>query len=131
MKRSRVLLDTQAFLWFVFADPRLSSKAGKVIENSRVEKVLSIISLWEIALKVSLRKLELGTTYDRFIEENVRTRILEVLPVELAHLSSYTRLPFHHRDPFDRLLIAQCQVERLPIVTVDAHFSPYGVDIVW
>lgn len=131
MRPARVLLDTQAFLWFVFDDRRLSRTADKVIGNLRVQKVLSVASLWEIALKVSLAKLTLGMSYDHFIEGHVTTRELEVLPIHLAHLSSYTRLPFHHRDPFDRLLIAQCQSEKLPVVTADEHFAQYGVDVIW
>jgi PIN domain nuclease of toxin-antitoxin system len=131
VRPARVLLDTHAYLWFAFDDPRLSRKACKVIEDSTVEKFLSVASLWEMVIKISLSKLTLGMGFDQFCVDHVQGRDLEVLPIQISHLSSYARLPFHHRDPFDRLLIAQCQVERLAAVTADDRFAQYGVHVVW
>lgn len=126
-----VLVDTHAFLWFVFDDPRLSARAHELIGDPDETKLLSVASLWEIAVKLTIAKLRLGMTYDEFLALCVADRGIELLPIELPHLSKYTDLPMHHRDPFDRLLIAQCQVEGLPVVTRDARFGDYGIDVLW
>lgn len=128
---SRVLLDTHAFLWFAFDDERLSARAAEVISDASVEKVLSIASLWEIAVKTSLGKLELGTSLERFLTDEVEGRELEVLGIEHAHLVRVADLPFHHRDPFDRLLIAQAVSEGLSIMSIDPRFEAYGVNVIW
>jgi PIN domain nuclease of toxin-antitoxin system len=126
-----VLLDTHAFLWFVFDDPRLSEVAAKAIADPEHEKVVSIASLWEIAIKTSLGKLELGMSLERFFATEIEGRELRILAISSAHLLRAAALPFHHRDPFDRLVIAQAEVEHLPIVTSDANFALYGATIVW
>lgn len=128
---NRVLIDTHAFLWFVFDDDRLSERASEAIGDVSTVKVLSIASLWEIAVKLSLGKLELGTSLDRFFAEQVDGRELDVLAIANAHLLRLAHLPFHHRDPFDRLLTAQALVEGIPIATADPRFAPYGVDTIW
>jgi PIN domain nuclease of toxin-antitoxin system len=127
----RILVDTHAYLWFVFDDERLSPGASAAITDPSTTKLLSVVSLWEIAIKVSLGKLELGTSLDRFLSDQVEARELEVLAIAPAHLIRVAGLPFHHRDPFDRLLISQALVEGLPIVTGDGHFGPYGVPLLW
>lgn len=127
----RVLLDTHALLWFLFDDPRLGSRASAVIEDPAVDKLLSVASLWELTIKVQLGKLELGMSLEAFFEDFVRGRLLEVLPIELSHLLAYGALPLRHRDPFDRLLVAQAHVLRLPIVTVDRSFAAYEVRTIW
>jgi len=126
-----VLVDTHAFLWFVFDDPRLSADADRVLSDQDIKKVLSVASLWEIALKVGLDKLGLGMPFPDFLHRCVQTRELDLLAIRLAHLTSYIDLPFHHRDPFDRMLIAQARVERLPVLTSDKRFSIYGVHALW
>jgi len=128
---SRLLLDTHAFLWFVFDDERLSETVAALIEDPAIEKILSIASLWEIAIKVSLGKLELGTSLDRFFATEIEGRDLELLAITNAHLIRVAGLPFHHRDPFDRLIIAQAAIEGLPIATGDSCFTPYGVMVAW
>lgn len=128
---SVVLLDTNAFLWSVFEVERLSAKAATLFEDRAVTKVLSLVSLWEIVIKVQLGKLALGTTVRTFFDEQVLTRELELLPIEVEHLTAYHDLPLHHRDPFDRLLIAQAKVRDLPVVTADPVFSRYGVHVTW
>jgi PIN domain nuclease of toxin-antitoxin system len=126
-----VLVDTHAFLWFVFDDPRLSADADRVFSAQDIKKVLSVASLWEIALKVGLKKLDLGMSFSDFLHRCVQTRELDLLAIRLTHLISYIDLPFHHRDPFDRMLITQARVERLPVLTSDKRFSIYGVHAFW
>ena len=128
---SRLLLDTHAFLWFVFDDERLSETVAASIADPAIEKILSIASLWEIAIKVSLGKLELGTSLERFFATEIEGRDLELLAITNAHLIRVAGLPFHHRDPFDRLIIAQAAIEGVPIATGDACFAPYGVMVAW
>lgn len=128
---SRVLLDTHAFLWFVFDDPRLSGRAAEVLEDESVEKVLSIASVWEIVIKVQIGKLGLGMPLERFVRDFVEGRTLTLLRIDLEHLLAYGALPLHHRDPFDRLLVAQATALGLPVVTTDPNFAPYGVTVIW
>lgn len=128
---NRLLLDTHAFLWFAFADERLSRSACEAIEDPSVVKMLSVASLWEIAIKLSLGKLELGTSLDRFFHDEVEGREIEVLAISNAHLLRVAGLPFHHRDPFDRLLVAQALVEGLAIATSDAGLAAYGISRLW
>ncbi len=126
-----VLVDTHTFLWFVFDDPRLSASAASVIEDPSRDTLLSVASLWEIALKVNIGKLTLGMSFETFIDESVSRREVELLAIELPHLTRYAHLPLLHRDPFDRLLIAQALSERLPVLTADERFSGYAIETIW
>ena len=126
-----VLLDTHALLWFVFDDPRLSAPGADVIADPKVTKVLSVVSLWEIAVKLSIDKLRLGLDFSQFIDSQVTGRDIELLEIRVSHLTGYVALPMHHRDPFDRLLVAQALAESLPVVTADERFGVYGVNTVW
>lgn len=126
-----ILIDTHAFLWFVFDDPRLSAAAGTVFTDRAVDKILSMASLWEIAVKVNIGKLKLGMSFSEFIDATVTSRELRLLDLELAHLAAYAELPLHHRDPFDRLLVAQAKAEGLAMLTSDERFSAYGVETHW
>jgi PIN domain nuclease of toxin-antitoxin system len=124
------LVDTHAFLWFVFDDERLSARAADLIGDSE-QIVLSAVSLWEIAAKLSVDKLRLGMPLSEFLERCVTSAHLDVLAVEIPHVIEYVELPMHHRDPFDRLLIAQARAERLAIVTADPRFRDYDVEVAW
>jgi PIN domain nuclease of toxin-antitoxin system len=126
----RLLLDTHAFLWFIDDSPRLSARAKTLLESD-AELLLSAASLWEIAIKVSLGKLTLAQSFDTFLPEQLTKNGVEVLPISLAHLAAVAALPFRHRDPFDRLLIAQASVERAPVVSGDAAFDAYAVQRIW
>lgn len=128
---TRVLLDTHTFLWFVFDDPRISQPAARRIEDDSTEKVLSVVSLWEITIKVQLGKLTLGMELEWFFQRYVYGGELEVLAIELPHLLAFQRLPLHHRDPFDRLLVAQAQVLSVPLVTGDTAFRAYDLPLIW
>jgi PIN domain nuclease of toxin-antitoxin system len=128
---NQILLDTHAFLWFVFDDSRLSSSAAKTIEDARVTKLLSVVSLWEIVIKSQIGKLKLGMTLEDFFNRNVTKRELELVDIELRHLLAYDALPLVHRDPFDRLLAAKARVLNVPILSADSVFAHYDVKLVW
>jgi PIN domain nuclease of toxin-antitoxin system len=125
----RLLVDTHAFLWFLAGDHRLSRKAVKAIEASD-EWWLSAASVWELAIKSSLGRLTLPSPVLDYLSAKVREG-LRVMPIEWPHAAAVERLPFHHRDPFDRLIVAQAQFDRLTIVTKDRVFRKYGVEVVW
>jgi PIN domain nuclease of toxin-antitoxin system len=99
--------------------------------ESEADLLLSVASLWEIAIKVSIGKLILTQPYDVFMRRQLTDNDIKILPINLAHLGAVSTLPFHHRDPFDRLLIAQAMIEQLPIVSVDAAFDVYTVNRLW
>jgi PIN domain nuclease of toxin-antitoxin system len=103
----RFLLDTHAFLWFVMGDARLGAAARDTIEDTMHEKWISVASIWEIAIKHSLGKLTLAEPFEVLIPREIQSNGFRLLPIDLAHLTRVNVLPFHHRDPFDRLLIAQ------------------------
>jgi PIN domain nuclease of toxin-antitoxin system len=125
-----LLVDTHAFLWFMAGDRRLSRSALRAIDESDGEWWLSAASVWELSIKSSLGRLTLPTAVNEYIAEKVHQG-LRVLSVDWAHAAAVERLPFHHRDPFDRLIVAQAQSERLDIVTKDPAFAKYGVRAVW
>ncbi len=125
-----LLVDTHAFLWFVAGDTRLSSAARRAIEAADGQWWLSAASVWEMAIKCSLGRLTLPAPANEYIADKVR-RGLRVLAVEWAHAAAVEALPFHHRDPFDRLIVAQARAERLAVVTKDRVFADYGVRVVW
>lgn len=126
----RVLLDTHAFLWFVTADPRLSSRASSTIADAH-DVLLSLASCWEIAIKSSLGKLTLTVSVERFVTEQIAFNRVDLLHIELPHAARVATLPWHHRDPFDRLLAAQALHEKVPLVTADLVFRRYGVKRIW
>lgn len=126
-----LLLDTQAFLWFILDDDRLSQVAREAIVSTIDEVFVSPASAWEIAIKISLGKYELPAPIGAFWESQLLENGFKQVPIELSHFEELSRLPLHHRDPFDRLIIAQARVERLPVVSVDRAFDAYGIDRIW
>jgi PIN domain nuclease of toxin-antitoxin system len=124
-----VLLDTNSFLWWVADAPRLSRRARKAIESS--DCLLSIASCWEMAIKASLGRLQMPSPLDRFLQRQIEVNGFQLLPVSLEHAAAVRDLPFHHRDPFDRLLAAQARHEEIAIVTSDDVFGSYGVKRIW
>lgn len=127
----RLLLDTHAFIWFANSDPQLSDRAKGLIENADNDIFLSAASLWEMAIKVSLGKLHIAQPFGIFIIEQMRFNDFSLLPITVAQIALVTTLPFHHRDPFDRLLIAQAAAEQFPIVSRDEMFDLYSVQRLW
>lgn len=127
----RLLLDTHAFLWFVAGDPRLSRPARRRIEASSNEKLLSVASIWEIAIKASLGKISLALSLDELVEEGAIKNGFGVLEVRRQHAAGVLGLPFHHRDPFDRLLVAQAICEGLVLLSGDEVLDRYSIERVW
>jgi PIN domain nuclease of toxin-antitoxin system len=126
-----VLLDTQCWLWMVADPDRLSRSARGIVASDEHELFLSSASSWEIAIKHGLGKLTLPAPPPEFVPTRMRlTRVLP-LPVTHAHACGVTELPWHHRDPFDRLLVAQARIESLSLLTADRQLRPYDVPIVW
>ncbi|MFL6282422.1 MAG: type II toxin-antitoxin system VapC family toxin [Pyrinomonadaceae bacterium] len=127
----RLLLDTHAFLWFIMGSPNLSATARALIEDQASERFLSAASLWEMAIKLSTGKLTLSAPFDLLIPRQLGLNSIELLSIEVAHAAVISTLPFHHRDPFDRLIVAQAIVENMPIVSVDTAFDMYAVKRLW
>jgi PIN domain nuclease of toxin-antitoxin system len=127
----RLLLDTHAFLWWVGASRRLSRKARSAIGSGRNECLVSMATAWEIAIKVSLGSLRVEGALDRFLPEQMAANGFQPLAIDVRHATRVATLPFHHRDPFDRLLVAQALEEDLAVVTADPVFARYGIRRVW
>ena len=126
----KLLLDTHTFLWFVNDNPKLSDRLKDLIEDTSNVSYLSVASLWEMSIKFNLGKLTLDPNYEEFVEREVTTSAIQLLNIELEHLRVNSTLPFHHRDPFDRLIIAQSIAENIPIVSVDSAFDKYSVNLI-
>jgi len=122
----KILLDTHAFLWYIWGSEELGEENRKLIENPSNTKILSIASLWEIAVKVNIRKLKINVPITTLVPSEI-----QILSINLNHLEVYTQLPLFHRDPFDRLIIAQAMAEDLPILSVDNKFDGYDVSTIW
>lgn len=127
----RLLLDTHSFLWFIAGSASLSPTAWTLIEDADNQPLLSMASLWEMAIKLSIGKLSLGEPFETLIPEQMQLNGIELVQIEMAHVVVVAKLPFHHRDPFDRLLIAQAMVKQIPIVSGDPAFDPYSVKLLW
>lgn len=126
----RALLDTQAFLWGVAGDPRMSRTAREIFVGPSTLSI-SIAAIWEMLIKVQIGKLKLPRPAGPFILSKLSENKVEILPIELDHLLAYEKLPPHHRDPFDRILIAQSIKEDWPIITSDRDFAKYPVRVIW
>ena len=127
----KVLLDTHTFLWWIANDSHLSERARTVIEDADHQLFLSAASGWEIAIKTRIGKLKLADDLQGFVSEQLRINAIQVLPIHMAHALHVATLPDHHRDPFDRMLVAQSQLEQLPIMTSDPQISKYSVTVIW
>jgi PIN domain nuclease of toxin-antitoxin system len=126
-----ILLDTHAFLWFVLGDPKLSDRVKSMIIDPGNRKLVSPVTPWEVAIKVSRGQYSLTNNHRVFFEMAMTINGFEELPISVRHTEIVQSLPFHHKDPFDRLLIAQAMGERIPIVSRDPLFDTYGVSRKW
>ncbi len=126
-----LLLDSHTMLWFFWDDPKLSTSAKTFIEDPDNCKLISIATCWEIAIKAGLGKLTLGEPARSFLDREIARNIFELLPITLDHATSVEDLPRHHKDPFDRLMIAQAIAESIPIVSSDSAFDAYPVRRLW
>ena len=127
----RFLIDTHSFLWFGAGSPQLSQAAQVLIGDPSNQPLLSMASLWEIAIKLSVGKLRLAHPFATLTPQQLGQQGIIVLNIQFRHLVKTTELPLHHRDPFDRLLVAQALVEQLPIISADSAFDAYGVTRLW
>ena len=127
----RYLLDTHTFLWWNMDDPQLGSFAKELISDSNNEIFLSAASAWEIAIKAVRGRLTLPEDPTRYISNRLSLHGFQALPVQIYHAAQVYKLPTHHADPFDRLLIAQSQIESMPLISVDADMRKYEVEVVW
>jgi len=129
----RVLLDTHTLIWFALNNPLLSVTAQVLIEDLNNEILISPASLWEIAIKVSIGKLSLNRPYEDLVDECFQPGMFKLLPIEPVHTNRLVTLPYpsRHKDPFDRLLIAQAIVEDIPIISADVAFDAYPVRRIW
>lgn len=126
-----LLLDTNAFLWFTAGDLNLSQAARAAIEDETNNRYLSVARLWEIAIKVSLNKLTLSEPFETLIPEQLAENEIVLLDISVEHTALVASLPFHHRDPFDRLIAAQAKVEQMTVVSVDNVFDAYQAARLW
>lgn len=127
----RVLLDTHALIWYVDQDHLLSGPAHAAITNPANELLLSAGTIWEIGIKVGLKKLSLSMPYRQWMNKAISDLGLTVLPITVEYADVQAGLPRHHGDPFDRLLAAQAQLENVSLVSADAVFDQYGVNRIW
>jgi PIN domain nuclease of toxin-antitoxin system len=127
----KLLLDTCALLWFLSDDPKLSINARAALQDPANVRWLSPISLLEIALKVRIRKLAISAPFGLLFPAQLAANRVQLLPMEARHIEPLTTLPFHHNDPFDRLIVATSLVENLKLVSPDAILDAYGVTRLW
>ncbi len=125
------ILDTHTFLWWITDSPQLSPRVREIVSNGDNVLFLSAVSGWEMAIKAKLGKLHLPGNLESFISEQLAVNAINTLPVQMSHALHVYILPDHHRDPFDRILVAQAQLEKLPIITIDPQISQYSVETIW
>jgi PIN domain nuclease of toxin-antitoxin system len=127
----RVLVDTHTFIWDLQANPRSSRKAIEMLRSDSSELVFSLVSIWEIAIKIKIGKLNTIGSSVAYIRDEMSAYGMELLPIRYEHILQLEVLPTHHGDPFDRMLIAQAIAESLPILTGDPKFRSYPVKLIW
>ena len=127
----KILLDTHTFLWWDANPQKLSANVMEALSNPENSIFLSVVSAWEVQIKKQLGKLSLSIPLDEMIESQEQVNRMVVLPIELKHILALDNLPAHHKDPFDRLLIAQAKTEQMTIASADPAFSQYDVKVIW
>jgi PIN domain nuclease of toxin-antitoxin system len=123
-----ILLDTHALIWFINGDNQLSENAKKLIKTTQNKCFISIASIWEIAIKMSIGKLEISNGFDDLSKILIQNDI-EILPISVSHIQQLLSLEYEHRDPFDRMIIAQAIAEKIPVITKDENFLKYDVEV--
>ena len=127
----KFLLDTHTFLWFINDDKKLSLKSKEIISNPNNIRYLSYASIWEIAIKSGLGRIDLPDDFENFITEQLNINYIEIFPFRISHFAKVKELPFFHKDPFDRIIIAQSIVENLTVLGIDSIFDKYGIKRIW
>jgi PIN domain nuclease of toxin-antitoxin system len=126
-----ILIDTHTFLWFIEDNYKLSKNAKEIIENENNRKFLSVASAWELGIKYSIGKIQLEQNFNDFIDEQLAVNNINLLPIKLTHIKIVAELSLYHKDPFDRLMIAQAIAENLPIISIDNIFDSYPIKKIW
>jgi len=127
----RLLLDTHTFIWYVTDNPRLSANVKLLIEDENNEKLVSIASIWEMAIKHSIGRLNFSLPFMEFVRQQLSVSNIGLLEINLNHIEVVASLPLHHRDPFDRLIIAQSMAQQIPVLSVDVIFDAYAIARLW
>ena len=129
--RTRVLLDAHTLIWAISNPERLSPLAARIITDPPTQCLVSVATLWELAIKQSIGKLQLAQPVISLFESSKDQLNASMLPITAAHISTVATLPFHHKDPFDRMIVAQSMVESVPLVSADSALDMYGLDRLW
>ena len=127
----RLLLDTHTFIWYVLNIQRLNDKVRNLIDDDDNGILLSTASIWEMAIKQSTGKLSFSLPFELFITQQLSLNKFNLLNIKINHIAVVATLPLHHRDPFDRLLIAQAMVEQIPVLSADSAFDAYSIGRIW
>lgn len=127
----KAILDTHTFLWWITNDQRISQKVFDIISDGENELYLSTASGWEISIKYALGSLKLPAKPDKFVSEQIAANSIITLPIQMNHALYVYTLPHHHRDPFDRMIITQAQLEKLAVITADKEFEKYKIKTIW
>jgi PIN domain nuclease of toxin-antitoxin system len=127
----RLLVDTHAIFWSVEDPTKVSASAMAVLSDPNNERFVSAAMIWELAIKLNLGKIKLAMAYRPWMEKAIFDLSLQILPITVEYAERQVQLPLHHKDPFDRMMIAQALVDGIPIVSVDMAFDPYGVTRIW
>lgn len=127
----KVLIDTHVFIWWISDAQKLSIPVYNLLNDPHTEVILSVVSIWEMQIKLSLGKLQLKIALPELIEDEVKQNKIELLSINLSHIYTLSNLPNHHRDPFDRLLITQAQSEELLMISIDEKFDQYEIKRFW
>jgi len=127
----RLLIDSHTLIWAGDDPARVPAPAMTLMQDPANERLLSVASIWEMAIKVALAKLPLSLHYRPWLDRAIADQMLSILPITLDHAEHQIQLPFHHRDPFDRMIAAQALVEGIPLVSADTIFDAYGVTRIW
>lgn len=126
-----ILLDTHTLIWWSLETHKLSISARSLLDDSDNNLFVSVVSIWEMQIKNQMGKLTLIVPLPEIIESQKETNNLQILPLELSHIYTLKDLPYHHRDPFDRILIAQAVFEKIPLLSIDEIFDAYPVEKIW
>jgi PIN domain nuclease of toxin-antitoxin system len=124
------LLDTHTLNWFINGDKQLTVKAKELIQNIKNKCFVSIASIWEIAIKVSLGKLDINKGFDE-LSRLITKYEFEILPISFEHIRELLDLEFYHRDPFDRIILSQAKIEKIPVISCDKIFKLYPINLIW
>lgn len=127
----KVLLDTHCFIWWNLTPEKLSLNSLNLIDNQENTLYLSIASIWEMQIKISIGKLHFDNPLSEIITDQTNINSVQILPIELEHIWQLKNLPLHHKDPFDRMLISQAITEKMSILSIDSVFQNYAVNTIW